>query len=330
MHLSFRKARNTSSFEQRVPPLFRRDFLKLAAAALIPQELIGNPRSAPALPTMTLGGGRVTRLVAGSNPLWGGSHFNHILSGLMREYFTDDRVVQFLLDCQRAGINTWQTSFGERPQQVLRRSREAGATLNWICLAGSWEWDPARMTPTDLHAAMMKSVREAASEKPLGFAYHGEVSDRLWRMGQFDQIRSFLDGVHDLGFAAGISTHNPAVIAASEEKGWPADFYMGCFYRESRIAQEFQKEIGVVPVGETYLSSDPARMCQVIKQAQKPCLGFKILAAGRRCDSAQQIRDAFQFAFRNVKPTDGVIVGMFPKLSDHIAENTRLVREIAA
>jgi hypothetical protein len=53
-------------------------------------------------------------------------------------------------------------------------------------------------------------------------------------------------------------------------------------------------------------------------------------AARRKCDSPEQVRECFDFAFKNIKPTDATIVGMFPKLSDHIGEITRLVRELAA
>jgi hypothetical protein len=105
---------------------------------------------------------------------------------------------------------------------------------------------------------------------------------------------------------------------------------MTCFYCESRRPEEFQKEIGVIPVGETYLSSDPPRMCEMIWRTRKPCLGFKILAAGRRCGTPEAVRKAFKFAFQNIKPTDGVIVGMYPRYSDQISENVALARELAA
>jgi hypothetical protein len=105
---------------------------------------------------------------------------------------------------------------------------------------------------------------------------------------------------------------------------------MACFYRVTRAPEDFRQEMGTVPVGETYLAADPERMCRVIRQVTKPCLGFKILAAGRRCDSAEEVREAFAFAFHNLKPTDGVIVGMFPRFSDHIGENVRLVQEFGA
>jgi hypothetical protein len=67
----------------------------------------------------------------------------------------------------------------------------------------------------------------------------------------------------------------------------------------------------------------------MVRKVNKTCLGFKILAAGRKCDSPGQVREAFEFAFTNIKPTDATIVGMFPRFSDQITENARLVRELA-
>jgi hypothetical protein len=53
-------------------------------------------QAAPALPTVALGPNRVTRLIAGGNPLYGFSHFNRLLDDFMRDYFSDERVVKFL------------------------------------------------------------------------------------------------------------------------------------------------------------------------------------------------------------------------------------------
>jgi hypothetical protein len=275
------------------------------------------------LPTVSLGPHRITRLISGNNPIFGYSHFNRLLDRLMVEYFTDDRIIQYLLHCEKMGINTWQTGYDER---LLRLLREAGWKMNWICLAAP-EYENESGEALD---KIRKCAALPEDMKPIGIAHHGEVTDRLWRAGKLDLIKSFINKVHDLGFAAGISTHNPAVVEAAEERGWSNDFYMTCFYCESRLPEEFLKEIGVVPVGETYLSSDPPRMCQVIRQTQKTCLGFKILAAGRKCRSPEEVRQAFEFSFKNIKPRDAVIVGMYPRYSDQISENAGFVREFAA
>ncbi len=66
-----------------------------------------------------------------------------------------------------------------------------------------------------------------------------------------------------------------------------------------------------------------------MREVDQPCLGFKILGAGRLCDSQEMVRDAFRFAFENIKPKDGVIVGMYPRFFDEIAVNSQYTREMA-
>jgi len=310
----------------------RREFLKGATAVAV--GLMATPlakgEAAPALPTVALGASQVTRLIAGGNPLYGFSHFNRLLDDFMRGYFTDEQVVKFLVDCEKAGINAWQSNYREAARRQMPKVRDAGCKMHWVCLADPWDFGGSASSPKDMIAGAMKCATEAAKVKPIGMAHHGVATDRHWAAGSLDLIKDFLNHVHDLGFPAGVSTHNPDVIDAVETKGWPVDFYMGCFYRVTRTGEEFQKEIGVQPVGETYLATDPERMCRALRQAKPPCLGFKILAAGRKCDSPVQVRQAFEFAFKNLKPTDATIVGMCPRFKDEISENVRIVREVAA
>jgi hypothetical protein len=303
----------------------RREFLQTAtavAAGMAAAPLAGTEPGAT-LPTVALGLHRVTRLIAGCNPMGGGSHFNRLLNQLMVEYFTDERKIEFLLNCQKAGINTWQTGYDEA---FFRRLWAAGWKMNWLWLADLEH----RSNSAGAQDVISQCRSIPKTERPIGMVHHGETTDVFFREGKLDRIVTFINAVHDLGLLAGISTHNPRVVEAVEEKGWNNDFYMTCFYRESRRPEEFEKEIGVIPVGETYLSTDPPRMCEVIRNTRKPCLGFKILAAGRSCNSPQEVRQAFEFAYKNIKPTDGVIVGMFPRFSDQVTENVALARELAA
>ena len=145
-----------------------------------------------------------------------------------------------------------------------------------------------------------------------------------------DKIHDFLKAVHDAGLMAGISMHNPAVLDFVENKGWDVDFYMTCMYRRNRLPEEQRAEFGEAVVGEPYFEKDPERMCKLIRQTKKTCFAFKILAAGRNIKSKAAIEQAFKFVFDNIKPQDGVIVGMFPRFKDEIAENAALVRRYGA
>jgi len=77
-----------------------------------------------------------------------------------------------------------------------------------------------------------------------------------------------------------------------------------------------------LPVGEVYLKSDPPRMFKAIRQSKRPCLAFKILAAGRRTD----VEQAFRETLAGIKPTDAVIVGIYDRYSDQAGQNAALVR----
>ena len=70
-------------------------------------------------------------------------------------------------------------------------------------------------------------------------------------------------------------------------------------------------------------------MYSFIRSTSKPCLAFKILGAGRQCATPDSVRAAFKRALDGIKPTDAVIVGMFPRDSDQIAQNAAIVRELA-
>jgi hypothetical protein len=71
-------------------------------------------------------------------------------------------------------------------------------------------------------------------------------------------------------------------------------------------------------------------MFKAIQSARKPCLAYKVLAAGRRVESPAQVRQCFETALANIKPTDALIVGMYQQLGDQVGENAVIVREICS
>ena len=275
--------------------------------------------SDPLLPTIKLGRHDVTRLIIGGNPIYGHSHFNRLLSQHLIAWHTPERVVEMMKHCESKGLNTWQNSYAERTLSDLDRYREGGGKMHWLCL-GKPDWDqhPER-------------IDEAAKRKPIGIAPHGSLAEKLHRQKKLDVLTGLLKRIRDNGVLVGLSAHNPAVIELAEEKGWDVDYYMCCLYYLTRPREEFQKLLGPdLPLGEIYLPSDPLRMFDVIKKARKPCLAYKVLAAGRRVENPSQVKQAFETAFKNIKPTDAVIVGMYQELSDQVAENASIVRQLCS
>ena len=105
------------------------------------------------------------------------------------------------------------------------------------------------------------------------------------------------------------------------DEGWENDFFMASFHNLARTNEEQRAEFRSATVGEPFFESDPDAMTKAMREVDKPCLGFKILAAGRRCANETEVAAAFKYAFDNIKGADAVIVGMFPYFQDEVAEN---------
>jgi len=313
--------------EPRPPSATRRDFLHatgLAAclgAAAPAADAAGGPtgKADPPLPTVKLGPHRVTRLIVGGNPIYGYSHFNKLLSQHMVEYHTPERVIDLLKRCEKAGLNCWQNSYAERTLQDLDRYREAGGTMHWLCL-GKPDWDQ--------HP---EHIDDAVKHKPIGVAPHGALAERLHRQGKLDVLTDLLKRIRDKGVLVGLSAHNPALIELAEEKGWHVDYFMCCLYYLTRPKPEFKKLLGKdLPLGEIYLPTDPPRMWKAVRAAKKPCLVYKVLAAGRRVGTPAEVRACFKAALEGIKPTDALIVGMYQQHGDQVGQNAALVRDLCA
>ena len=90
------------------------------------------------------------------------------------------------------------------------------------------------------------------------------------------------------------------------------------------------RDLGMLPVGEGFIASDPPKMAEAVRKVDKPALVYKVLAAGRKCQSEEQKRQAIEWAFKNIKPTDAVLIGLYPRYSDQVTETTQMVRAILA
>jgi hypothetical protein len=230
----------------------------------------------------------------------------------MHDYYTPERAVQTLWRCEEVGINAWQSHQTGTLLGIYNRLRKAGGKMYMLGLTQSNE-----------------DLREAARvEGLIGVAHHGEVTDNLFKQGKLDMVGDCLKRIRDAGLLVGVSTHMPDVVDAVESKGWDVDYFQTCVYERNRDEAALRKLLGHVPVsvGEVFLKDDPPRMFKAIRQTKRPCLAFKILAAGRRHD----VEQAFRETFAAIKPTDAVIVGIYDRYSDQAGQNAALARRFGS
>ena len=265
------------------------------------------------VPKIKFGGVEISRMVLGVNPFYGYSHFNNNFSTTMREWYTQEKVVEVMHRANRHGINAFNYVHMERAPKDLERFQAEGGKMHLIIQV----------------SAGVESSMLVKTLKPLALHRQGEVVDVAYRTGKMNTIRDWCREARDLGVRVGVGTHKPEVIAQVESEGWDVDFYAGCVYNRTRTPEEWKKalngEIMEMP-NETYLQSDPPRMYSVMRQTKKPCFAFKILAAGRIPDRG--IDQAFRTAFESIKPSDGIYVGMFPRVKDEVRENAERVHRI--
>lgn len=292
----------------------RRDFLTLASGLAASSALSHANAAEPAspMPQIQLGKHRLSRIIAGSNPILGYSYMGLHADRHMKEYFTPERTVEFLSNCERAGITTHQFADPEKAMPYVRPLRERGSKLTFICLYSN-------------HEKVRDAVRMA---DPIAMVHHGGATDRLFAEGKSQEVHDFVKAAHDSGTLAGVSAHNPDCIKRIADEGWEVDFFMTCFYFLTRQMVHKDTVIPTLDFGLPFCKDDPKAMTEVVRQVKQPCLGFKILGSGRKCANEQTVRAAFQFAFENIKPIDGVIVGMFPWAFDEVSANTQYVREL--
>ena len=265
------------------------------------------------IPKVKFGKVEISRLILGVNPFYGYAHFNNTYSVVMREWYRAARVVEVLNRAEEFGINAYNYVHLSRAHPDWEMFKGMGGNMHLV----------AQATPDD-PAELVNAVH------PMGAWVQGERTDDAYRAGKLDTIRDYCKKMRDLGVEmVGVGTHIPDVLAIVEEQDWDVDFYAGCVYNRRRTPEELRALLGgELPemASEVYLRDDPERMYSIFRNTKKPCVAFKILAAGRVSDPEA----AFKRAFESMKPNDFVCVGMFPRTKDEVKENAEIVSRLLA
>jgi hypothetical protein len=309
------------------PAHSRRDFLLTTGAVAATAGAVPSAVAAeePKLPQVKIGKYSISRLICGSNPFGALSHLSPMVDFELRQYYTPEQVTKTVLKCQQEGINTVQNFAANRYQALVK----AGGAMQ-VLANGS---------------GSTASIPNMIANGTIGIHHFGVQTDVLYKQGKLATAREYLKAVRDAGVLVGLTTHIPEVVDVVESEGWDLDYYMLAVYQWGRTKEDLEKMFGdkkdMLPVetysllaregySEVFLNGDPPKMYKRIKQTKKPCLAYKILAAGRRCLNPTTIEAAFKEAFDHIKPSDAIIVGMYDRYIDQVAENCGYVRRYGA
>ena len=269
------------------------------------------------LPTIEIGGVTLSRLMVGGNPFSGNSHYSTKLNEEMLNYFTMENIKRTLHRCEQLGMRSFVVRGDAQMYAMVREYRAEGGTMNWL----------AQHAPEiGNYEAGIHKVKQAGAQ----LVYHqGTVTDALFKEGNYNQIKENLKIIREAGFpAVGLGTHMPQVLEYADNENWDVDFYMLSIYNISRIDRVSSYASTSINIDEPFIEEDRAIAFEAIQKTKKPCIAFKVLGAGRRCSSQEDVRSALEESYKSIKPIDAVLVGMFPKYLDEPAINIGIVKDI--
>jgi len=288
--------------------LDRRDFLKVSLAgsaagafglsfeerALLAQA--SKPRAAavavPAvpgdMPTGQIGKLKVTRLIVGGNLTSGFAHSRDLIyvSGLLRQYFTDEKVFETWELCEQCGINTAILRVDDHVIGLITRYwNERGGKLQWIA--------QAQIKPDDV-----SDLQRAIDHGAAAVYIHGGVSDSFVDEGKVDLLAKAVQLTKKQGVLAGIAGHKVEVPIACEKAGVDPDFYMKTLHNLNYWSAKRQ------PENDNVWCLTPDKTIEFMRTVKKPWIAYKVMAAG-----AIHPQEGFKYAFEN--GADFVCAGMF-------------------
>ncbi len=288
--------------------LNRRNFLKksviaspAAALALSLEEkalLAANSRkpaavvpggSAKGMPMGKIGSIAISRIFAGGNLISGFAHARDLIyvSSLLRQYFTDDKVMETFEICEEVGINTAILRLDEHCIRIINKYWDnRGGKLQWIAQIKMTEDDPTG------------EAKMAIDNGACGAFVHGGVADKYTAHGRADLLGKAVDFIKQNGAIAGVGGHNTATTVACEQAGLDVDFYMKTLHSHKYWSAERQ------PEKDNIWSKTPEETIEFMKKVDKPWIAYKVMAAG-----AIHPREAFKYAYEN--GADFICAGMF-------------------
>jgi len=186
--------------------------LSFEEQALLAQS---NARPAPTassepggMPMGRIGDVKISRMFAGGNLISSFAHSRDLIyvSSLLRNYFTDEKVMETLEICEELGINTAILRLDDHCKRILRRYwDERGGKIQWIA--------QVKITPDDL-----SQIKDAVDHGAIGTYVHGGNCDTFVEQGKVDLLAKAVDRIKEQGVIAGIAGHHDNIWSRTPEK----------------------------------------------------------------------------------------------------------------
>ncbi len=232
------------------------------------------------MPTTSIEGHEIGRLVIGTNWFLGHSHVSAAKSAWIRRYQTAEKVANVLEICSAGGMNALVAPVDALMTEAIRLHEErTGRHLVQILTPGG-----------ETTEELMEGIDEAAE---LGAEFclpHTSWTDARLNVAanEIDDWPRVAGRIRERGMVPGLSTHRPEAIVVGDRAGYDIATYI-----------QPLNPIGFLCAVETDW------VAGIINRTEKPVICIKPLAAGRVNPPT-----GLGFAFTSIKPIDMVCIGL--------------------
>jgi hypothetical protein len=266
------------------------------------------------MPMGKIGKVEISRIICGGNLISGYAHSRDLiyLSGLLKQYFTDEKIMGTWALCEAQGINTMVCYPEDKHAlEVYLKYRARGGRIQYL----------AQVAPPkdDLKTC----VKQAADNGASGVFLVGNLGDEWTRSGGVGRIGELLGIIKEHGLICGVGGHELHTPMACEKAGIHPDFYMKTLhsmnYWSKRQPGQIKEVIDNYGI-DNYWCLDPEATIEFMQNVKAAWLAYKVLAAG-----AIPPKEGFRHAFEN--GADFAVVGMF---DFQVAEDAKVANELFA
>ena len=235
---------------------------------------------------VSIHGKSFSKIVCGTNAIYGRSHFSEARNEEYRRRCTDAYIKELFRKCRDFGINTVESSANERIHTILS---ELNAELEHpFQFIGS-----TRIDDTSQMNRHQEKLQYLINQPADICIIHSQFVDRPRAKGEIKGLQTLVDTIHDVGGIAGISTHQNSTVELCEARAYGIDTYLFPLNLRSYVYS-----------GYTGTESVEERIT-LIQSVQKPFIIMKPLGGGQIPP-----KEGLKFVLENVKPTDIVTLGL--------------------
>jgi len=251
------------------------------------------------IPTTTIAGRQVSRLVCGSNTFLGFSHFSAARDAWLKQHFDTRRIVDVLAAASEMGVNGLVGPADERLHLALEQHRrETKRDIAWIATTYGH---------TEIEAQERELRLLAGWGAPICLIHASYTDTHLFTARRrIEGMERLLGRARELGMAPGVSTHRPETLPTCDAAGYDVECY-------------------ILPLNAAgfLCSVETNWVAKIIRETPQPVVCIKPLAAGRLMPF-----EGLNFVYHAIKPADTVAIGLLGP--EEAREDLTIAAEIMA